>query len=146
MTDAAVNFSTVGFELSFPRSAGSDAAAKLRHLDAASRQARQHVLQLRQLYLQLTFAGAGVPGKDVEDELSAVDYAALDNSFYVALLGSSEVVIEEEKVSVYRCSRACDLFQFARANQCRGVGPVAALQNFADNIGPRASGQGAQFG
>ena len=146
VADAAVNFSAVGFQLSFTGSARADAAAKLRHLDASPRQARQHVLQLRQLYLQLTFAGAGVPRKNVEDELSAVDHAALDDFFYVALLGSGEVVIEEEKVGIYRCGRAGDLFQFARADQCRGIGPVAALQNFADNIRASASGQGAQFG
>ncbi len=88
VADAPRNLPAVGFQLSFTRAAGADAAAELRHLDATPGQARQHVFQLRQLDLQLAFAGAGVPGKNIEDELRAVDHAALDDLFNVALLRS----------------------------------------------------------
>src|SRR6202007_1055330 len=81
------DLSTVGFELRFTGTARADAAAELRHLNAMSSQARQHVLQLRELDLQLAFAGARLARKNVEDELGAVDPPPLDNLLNIALLG-----------------------------------------------------------
>ena len=43
-------------------------------------------MQLRQLHLELAFAGAGVAGEDVEDELGAVKDAGIEFAFQVALL------------------------------------------------------------
>ena len=76
LIDAALNPAAVGFELRFAGAAGADAAAQLRHGFASPGQPRQHVLELRQLHLQLAFAGAGVARKNVEDELRAVEHAA----------------------------------------------------------------------
>ena len=42
--------------------------------------------ELRQFHLQLAFAGPRVPGKDVEDELGAIEHAAGKRSFEVAQL------------------------------------------------------------
>jgi hypothetical protein len=94
--DAPGNLPPVGFELSFARAAGADAAAQLRHFHAAPGQPRQHVLQLCQLHLQLAFARARVAGKNVEDELGSVDHPKLDDFFNIALLRGTEVVIEKK--------------------------------------------------
>src|SRR6185437_7334207 len=63
----ALDFSTVGFKLRFAGASGSDAAAKLRHGFAPSGKARKHVLELRQLYLQLAFPCPRMPRKNVQD-------------------------------------------------------------------------------
>ena len=84
--DAAVDLAAIGFELRFAGTTRSDAAAELRHLDAASRKPRQQVLQLRQFDLELAFAGAGVARKDVEDELRAIDHPHIERALQVALL------------------------------------------------------------
>jgi hypothetical protein len=73
-------------------------------------------VQLSQLDLQLTFSGASVPRKNVEDELRAIDHATLDDFFYVALLGSGEIVIEEKKVGIHGRGRAGNFFQLAGAD------------------------------
>ncbi len=86
MADAPVDFAAIGFQLGFAGTAGPDAAAELRHLHAASCQPGQQVLQLRQLHLELALAGAGVAGKDVEDELRAVDDPHVELALQVALL------------------------------------------------------------
>ena len=62
--DAPRYLSPVGFELGFTGTAGANAAAQLRHLNAVSGQARHHVLQLRQLHLQLAFPRARMPRKN----------------------------------------------------------------------------------
>ncbi len=84
--DAPVDLPAIGLELRFTRTARADAAAQLRHLNAPSGQPRQHVFQLRQLHLQLAFTGLGMAGKNVEDELRAVNHALVQDAFDVALL------------------------------------------------------------
>ena len=59
-----------------PGTAGSDAAAKLRHGATAFGEAGQLVFELREFYLELAFAGLGMAGEDVEDELRTVDDVA----------------------------------------------------------------------
>jgi hypothetical protein len=55
-------------------------------------------------------------------------------------------VVEEKDVSVRRCRRASYFLQLARANQDRGIGPVAPLQNLAHNLGSSTFGERAKFG
>ena len=82
-----MNLAAVGFELGLARSAGANAAAELRHLRAAPGQPRQHVLKLRQFHLELAFTGARVAGKDVENQLGAIDHAAVELALQIAQLG-----------------------------------------------------------
>ena len=139
------DFPPIGFKLGFTGTARADAAAELRHLHAAPGQTRQHVLQLRQFHLQLAFPRARVPRKNVEDQLRAVDHPPLDDFFDIALLRSSQIVIEEKQVGIHGRGRARNFLQLACADQSRGIGPVATLQNFTDNFRARASRQCAQF-
>jgi len=69
-----------------PMAASADASAQLRHFYASASQTGQEVLQLCQFHLQLTFPGARVTGKDVENQLRAVNNPALNLAFDVALL------------------------------------------------------------
>ena len=86
MPDAAKDLSPVGFQLSFARSTSADAAAELRHFHAAPRQPREHVFELGQFHLRLTFTSAGVPREDIENQLRAIDDARVDHALDVALL------------------------------------------------------------
>ena len=85
--DAAMNLAAVGFKLGFTRSAGANAAAELRHLHTTAAKPRQHVLKLRKLNLELAFTSARVAGKDIENQLGAIDHAAVEFVLQVAKLG-----------------------------------------------------------
>ena len=61
----------VGLELGFARSPEADAAADTREVGPHPGQARQQVLELRQLDLQLGFVAARPGGEDVEDDFGA---------------------------------------------------------------------------
>ena len=74
------------FRALFPGAARADAAAETRHLRAMAGQPRQQVIQLREFDLQLAFARAGAAGKNIQDELRAVDDFAIERAFEVALL------------------------------------------------------------
>ena len=131
MPDAPVNFPAIGFELGFARAPGADAAAQLRHFYSASAQAGQHVLQLRQLHLQLAFPRLGVFRKNIEDELGAVNHPGVDQFFNIALLRSGEIVIEQQQIGRDRGRGARDFLQFSTSDQSGRIGTVAVLQKFA---------------
>ena len=46
----------------------------------------------------MAFSGSGVAGKNVENELCAIDYPYIDDFLDVALLRCREIVIEQEKI------------------------------------------------
>ena len=84
----------------FTWAAGSDTATKLRHGATAPGEAGQLVFELCEFYLELSLAGFGVTGEDVEDELRTVDNVAGQSRFDVAELRGGEAVIEQNKRGV----------------------------------------------
>ena len=141
-----MNFAAVGFELGLARSAGADAAAKLRHLRATPGQPWQHVLKLRQFDLELAFAGAGVAGKDVKNELGAIDDATVEFVFEITKLGGRQLVVEDESSGIGHFCGGSDLFDLATADQGCCVGAVAALEHFSNHHCASALGELAQLG
>src|ERR1700676_4595519 len=111
----------IRFELCFARASGSDAAAQARHLDAASGEAGQHIIQLGQLDLQLPFTRAGTPGEYVEDQLRAVENFAVERALEIALLRGREIGIKQDDIEVLGRNNAAQLFQFSRSDQGGGI-------------------------
>src|SRR5271166_4298823 len=116
MPDAPENLAAIGLQLRLARATGPDAAAELGHLDAATCEPGQQVLQLRQLDLELTFAGAGVARKNVEDELRAVDNPYVEVALQVTLLRGRELVVEDDHIGRTRRHRAFQLLQLSASN------------------------------
>ena len=144
--EAKIDLAAIGFELSFPRAAGSDAAAELRHRAAASSEAGELVFELRELYLELAFAGTGVAGEDIEDELRPVNDVAGQTSLDVAELRRAEVVIEEDERGVGAGNGADDLFEFALADEAGGIRPLAALDEGGGDGGAGGAGELLELG
>src|SRR5260221_14145795 len=94
--DAVPDAPAVGLELGLTGAASADAAPQPGKQDAAPGQAREHVVELRQLHLETALPGAGPTGEDVEDELGAVHRLAPERFFAVALLGRRELVAEPQ--------------------------------------------------
>ena len=63
----------------------------------------------------------------------------------VALLRGTQIVVEDDQVGVRHGCRTDNLFHFAFANQRGGIGPIAALQDFAHQLCAGARRQLAQF-
>ncbi len=81
----------VGFQLGFAGAAQADRTTALAlQVGPAAHQARGHVLELRQLDLQLAFGAARALRKDVQDQAGAVDHAALQRTLQVALLDRAQ--------------------------------------------------------
>jgi hypothetical protein len=84
-------------------------------------------------------------GKNVEDQLGAVDDARVYKFFDVALLGGREVVIEQEQIGRDRSAGTGNFFQLPASDQRRRVWAVAVLKKFTDYFRARADGQRTQL-
>ena len=111
----------IGFQLRFARTSRADAAAQPRHLDSASGQPRQQIIQLRQLHLQLAFARAGAAGEYVQNQLRPVQNLAVERALQVALLGRSQIRIEQDHVGFVNINQIAKLFQLARSDERGGI-------------------------
>ncbi len=145
----------VGFQFLFAGSAHPDAprraasaafAAEAGHLRAASGQPRQQIIQLRQFHLQLAFTAARVTRENIENELRAIDHAALGDFFDVALLHRGKIAVENDQRRVVGVRRRAHLFEFASANQRGGIRGVAHLKNRAGHFAAGAFRQFHEFG
>ena len=99
--DAVLHPAAVGFQLRFTLAAAHpDAAFLPRQVAPETRQARQQVLQLRQLDLKLALAGARALREDVQNERGAVEHLAVEGLLQVAALGRGKLVVEDDRVYI----------------------------------------------
>jgi hypothetical protein len=106
-----------------------------------SGQSRQLILQLRQLHLQLTFAGTRVPGEDIQDQLRPVDNSGWKFSFQVTQLRRGQVMVEQQQIGPGRGYHALNLLQFATADQRRRIRSRAPLNQRRSNLCTGAAGE-----
>ena len=95
MADPLSDPAPVDFQLGLAGSAGANAAAEPRKVRPLARQARQEIFQLRQLDLQFSFIAARPLGKNIQNQLTAVDDPNFKCGFQVALLGRGEILIDD---------------------------------------------------
>ena len=88
----------VGFELRFAWAAQADAAFLPLEVGPAAGEARRHVVQLRELHLQLAFGALRTLREDVENEARAIDDATTERLLEIALLHAGERVVEDDQI------------------------------------------------
>ena len=124
----------IELELRFARTAQADRAAALAlQMRPAAHEARRHVLQLRELDLQLAFVRARALREDVEDQPGAIDDAALGELFEIALLHRRERAVDEDQIRVERLALLGELLGLAGADEVARVRPVDARGQRADD-------------
>ena len=101
---------------------------------------------MSELDLELALASAGVAGKDVEDELRAVEDTTRQGGFEVAQLRRRKVVIEENEIGLRGSGDSGDLHNFAGTDECSGVWSRAALNKFGSDLASGAQEQFAKLG
>ena len=161
LADALANPASVGFEFFLARAANADSpcaapgstcatptalTAKTGHCRALPRQARQQVIQLCQLHLQLAFAASRMTGENVENKLRAVNYAAIGDLFDVSLLYGRKVAVENDERRFVRRSFRADFVQFPAADKRGGIGGLSQLKDGSRNFRAGTTRQFNQFG
>ena len=107
----------------------------------ATSQARQLVLDLRQLDLGARFAGARLSNEQIEDQRAAVDDGALDDLLQVLDLIGRQVVVEDDDVGTQRVGLTSDLAGLTATDERSGVGRSSVLQASAHHLHAGASGE-----
>ena len=101
LLDPAGDAPPVRFQLGLARTSRADSAAQPRHLHAVAGQPRQQVVQLGEFHLQAAFPGVGARGEDIENQLGSIDDFRVERLFQVALLGGSQVVVEDHDIHAH---------------------------------------------
>ncbi len=94
--DAVPRHPPVGLELRLAGAARADTAAEALEVLPHAAHARQVVLELRKLDLELPFGARRVLREDVEDQLRPVDHARVERVLEEPLLGRLELVVDEQ--------------------------------------------------
>ena len=112
-----------------------------------ARQARQLVLELRELDLEPALVGLGVEGEDVEDQPAAVDDLDVEQALEALLLGRAELVVGDQDVEagLGLCAWS-QLLGLALAHVPVGVDVAAVLPLGAHDVGARRGRQGGELG
>jgi hypothetical protein len=109
-------------------------------------EARPHVLELRQLHLQLGFAAAGMAREDVEDELGAVDDVEVEDLFQIARLRRRQRVVEDHEVGAVVAAKRPQLVDLALADERAHVRFAALLHEVRDGLGTGRARQQLELG
>ena len=143
--DAQADEPAVGLELRLARAAHADAAAELLEVGPQVGQARQRVLELRELHLHPGLGAPRAHGEDVEDQLGPVDHAAAELELEVLPLRGAELVVEDEHGRVLLLGEELQLVELALAHVGGGIGTVDVLRELADDDGAGGVGQALEL-
>ena len=136
--DAAAREPAVGLELRLARAARADAAAEALEVLPHAPHARQVVLELRELDLELPLGAHGVLGEDVEDQLRAVDHARLSSaSSRKRCCDGIELVVDEQALGLGVGEALLQLLELALADVGALRRPGAVLDDAADRLDAR---------
>jgi hypothetical protein len=93
----------------------------------------------------LSFTAAGVPRKNIQDQLGAIDYPAFGAPFEVAKLRGRKIAVKNDKRGVVQIRFDFQFLDFAAADHGRGIDLVAHLKNAAGHLRARAASQFREF-
>ena len=111
--DADMNAPTVRLQLCFARTFGTNATGLSGHTNPLTGQAWQHVSQLGQFHLQLSFTSARPSGEDVQNQLGAINHPGIQHLVQVALLRWAQFLIENYEICVLRLDGGQQFFCFS---------------------------------
>ena len=107
--------------------------------------ARDVVVELRELDLELALGADGVLGEDVEDQLRAVDDRARERVLEAPLLRRRQLVVDQERLRVRVSESALELDELALADVGALVGPRPLLHDLRHRVDAGRPGQLAEL-
>jgi hypothetical protein len=141
LRDAASDVLPVRLELRLARPARADAAPQPAHRLAPAAQARQQIVELRELHLRLALARVRVQREDVEDQRGAVEDLHAEPSLDRAQGAGRELLVEDDELGAPTMHDVVQLLHLPLADPELRVGLGAALHHPADRLGPGRIGE-----
>jgi hypothetical protein len=143
--DALSDAAAIRFQLRFARTSRPDSAAQPRQGGSHPDQARQEVLQLGELDLQLSFLRPRPPGKNVENQLRPVDYFPVNRILDLSQLCGCQLIVEYHHVDVHLGTRRGQRHNLAGTQKRRRIGFGSLLQNAEDDNSAGRLGQACKL-
>ena len=144
-SDAVANAALIGLQFLFAGTARADAAAEPGKFDALAGEARHQVVELGKLDLEMSFASARTPRKNIQDELGAVNNPAFRDALDIAELNRGKIVIHYDERRTAHLRLDFYFLELAAAHQSGGIQRFTGLQQRSDDHGPIAGGQFLEF-
>src|SRR5262249_2980100 len=144
--DPASCLAAVALELGLAGAARADAAAEPLEMLPHAPHARQVVLELRQLHLELALGSHRVLREDVQDQLRSVDDARVQGVLEEALLDRVELIVDEQGFGAERVVALLQLLELALADVGPPHGSSAVLHDAADRLDPGCARELLDFG
>ena len=132
LLDALADDLAVALELRLAGAARADATAEARELLALAGEARQPVLELRELYLDATLPRARVAREDVEDHRRPIDDPHAAELLERTLLRRLELVVAHHELGAEARDLAGDLLRLALADPAVRIRRAPLLQHPPD--------------
>ena len=152
--DPPARKSPVGLELGLARAARADSAADCGRGSAReafevlpqAAHAREVVLELRELDLELALGAARMLGENVEDQLGAVDDAGVQGVLQIPLLRRAQLVVHEQRLRLDAAVGVLQLLELALPDVRPSIGLRAVLHDRADRLDAGRPRELAQLG
>ena len=144
--DAVTDTTAVGLQFGLARSAPTDAAHQPRHLHTPPGQARQQIFELGQFHLDLAVQAFGPAGKDIEDQLAAIDDLQFGHGSDGTDLGRRQFLVENQHGGAPLEGSDDNVAHLALTHQEAGVEIPRALDEAVQGFNAGGPGQFAQFG
>jgi hypothetical protein len=145
LRDALANAPPVDLELRLAGPARSDPAPEARQVGPLPCEAREEILELRELDLHLALEAPRALREDVEDERAPVDDLARERLLQVALLRGRERVVEDDDVAAGRLEQVVDVGHLPRTDERRRMDAPELLDRLPDDLEARGVGQPAEL-
>jgi len=110
-----------------------------------ARQARQEILELRELDLHFRLGGLGPDGEDLQDQFSAVYNLAFQRPFKVSCLHGRELIVEDDDIDKTALDDMPHFLDLAFSEKPCGVFLFFFLNDARDDIGAGGIGQELEF-
>jgi succinyl-diaminopimelate desuccinylase len=137
--DALPREPTVRLELRLTRASCADAAAEPLEVLPHAPHAREVVLELCELDLELSLGGDGVLREDVEDQLGPVDDPCLELVLEQALLRRRELVVDDQHLGPRVPVRLLELVELPLAHIRAWIGMLAVLDEPRHGLDARSA-------
>jgi hypothetical protein len=134
----------VRLQLGLAGSSSANSAAEPLQMGPGAVEAREEVIELCQLHLQLTLSALGPLGKDVQDQPSSVHHPFPQQFLQIPLLRSGELFVQDDQVDPR--TALPNLQRFALSDEIARVESIPFLQNRVGDARPGRPGELLEFG
>src|SRR3989304_3388426 len=98
LDDPAPNPSSIHLQLRLAGAPGPNAPSQPGQLAPMAGEAREQILELGQLDLELPLPRSGALGENIQNEPGPINHLSAKGGFEISLLGTGQVIVEDDKI------------------------------------------------